>query len=85
MDEGLARRAFLLGTAGVGASSLLGCKPVPPGAPTSPSSSVANGTMGRRQVGSLEVSSLGLGCQNTTRTYQNTVPVRPELEAPRRR
>ena len=33
----------------------------------------------RRKLGSLEVSSLGLGVQNMHRTYQTTVPYRPEM------
>jgi aryl-alcohol dehydrogenase-like predicted oxidoreductase len=35
--------------------------------------------MGRRKLGSLEVSSIGLGVQNMSRTYQTTVPSRPEM------
>ncbi len=34
---------------------------------------------GRRKLGSLEVSSIGLGVQNMHRTYQTTVPYRPEM------
>jgi aryl-alcohol dehydrogenase-like predicted oxidoreductase len=34
---------------------------------------------GRRRLGTLEVSSIGLGVQNMTRTYQTTVPYRPEM------
>ena len=34
---------------------------------------------GRRKLGSLEVSSVGLGVQNMSRTYQTTVPYRPEM------
>ena len=34
---------------------------------------------GRRKLGSLEVSSVGLGVQNMSRTYQTTVPHRPEM------
>ncbi|NSL54990.1 aldo/keto reductase [Uliginosibacterium aquaticum] len=33
----------------------------------------------RRKLGKLEVSSLGLGVQNMARTYQTTVPARPEM------
>lgn len=33
----------------------------------------------RRKLGSLEVSSVGLGVQNMHRTYQTTVPYRPEM------
>ncbi|WP_199749721.1 MULTISPECIES: aldo/keto reductase [Corallococcus] len=35
--------------------------------------------MGRRKLGKLEVSSVGLGVQNMSRTYQTTVPSRPEM------
>ena len=34
---------------------------------------------GRRKLGSLEVSSIGLGVQNMSRTYQTTIPSRPEM------
>jgi aryl-alcohol dehydrogenase-like predicted oxidoreductase len=33
----------------------------------------------RRRLGKLEVSSIGLGVQNMSRTYQTTVPYRPEM------
>lgn len=39
-----------------------------------------NNTAGeRRRLGSLEVSSIGLGVQNMNRTYQATIPHRPEM------
>ncbi len=34
---------------------------------------------GKRRLGELEVSSIGLGVQNMSRTYQTTVPYRPEM------
>ena len=34
---------------------------------------------GRRKLGALEVSSIGLGVQNMSRTYQTTVPTRSEM------
>jgi aryl-alcohol dehydrogenase-like predicted oxidoreductase len=34
---------------------------------------------GRRMLGTLEVSSVGLGVQNMSRTYQTTIPSRPEM------
>jgi len=34
---------------------------------------------GRRRLGSLEVSSVGLGVQNMSRTYQQTIPTRSEM------
>lgn len=33
----------------------------------------------RRRLGNLKVSSIGLGVQNMTRTYQTTIPTRPEM------
>ena len=41
--------------------------------------SAASTTGERRRLGSLEVSSVGLGVQNMSRTYQMTVPSRPEM------
>jgi aryl-alcohol dehydrogenase-like predicted oxidoreductase len=41
-----------------------------------PAQSVASD---RRRLGTLEVSSLGLGVQNMSRTYQTTIPSRPEM------
>lgn len=35
--------------------------------------------IGRRKLGSLEVSSVGLGVQNMSRTYQTTIPTRSEM------
>ncbi|WP_419951593.1 aldo/keto reductase [Methylobacterium sp.] len=43
------------------------------------SPSPEDGLTGRRKLGALEVSSLGLGVQNMSRTYQTTVPSRPEM------
>lgn len=33
----------------------------------------------RRRLGSLEVSSVGIGVQNMSRTYQTTIPTRSEM------
>lgn len=38
-----------------------------------------NTVSGRRKLGTLEVSSIGLGVQNMWRTYQTTIPSRPEM------
>lgn len=38
----------------------------------------ATGAIGRRKLGSLEVSSVGLGVQSNSRKYETTVPCRPE-------
>ena len=41
--------------------------------------SAANASIGRRKLGKLEVSSVGLGVQNMSRKYETTVPYRPEM------
>jgi aryl-alcohol dehydrogenase-like predicted oxidoreductase len=42
-------------------------------------SQALNTAYGRRKLGTLEVSSIGLGVQNMWRTYQTTIPSRPEM------
>ncbi|RYY11241.1 MAG: aldo/keto reductase [Chitinophagaceae bacterium] len=39
----------------------------------------AKGPISRRKLGTLEVSSIGLGVQNMSRTYQTTIPTRTEM------
>src|SRR5215212_477515 len=41
--------------------------------------SAANSSVGRRRLGKLEVSAVGLGVQNMSRKYETTVPYRPEM------
>jgi len=77
--KGMNRRS-LLGIAGIGlaASALAaGSGLTAVGADAAPGP--ATGTGGRRKLGTLEVSSVGLGVQNMDRTYQTTVPSRPEM------
>ncbi len=40
---------------------------------------IGDAFLGRRRLGKLEVSSIGLGVQNMSRTYQTTVPYRTEM------
>lgn len=44
-----------------------------------PSHPISAATPGRRKLGTLDVSSIGLGVQNMSRTYQTTLPSRPEM------
>lgn len=71
------RRGFLL------AASTLAMLPLAAGASPAPvalsSRTDPNARLGRRKLGSLEVSSLGIGVQNMSRTYQTTIPSRPEM------
>lgn len=46
---------------------------------TSRTDALTNAKPGRRKLGTLEVSSIGLGVQNMSRTYQTTIPSRPEM------
>jgi len=74
------RRSFLLLTGGLTATSLVGGVPPHVFAQTAASSGPATAAAtGRRRLGSLEVSSLGLGVQNMSRTYQTTIPSRPDM------
>jgi len=75
-DLDVSRRKFILATAGLAALSLSGCNTAR--GPLGPAEA-ATPVLGRRRLGALEVSSLGLGCQNVSRTYQNTVPNRADV------
>ncbi|MEL6241310.1 MAG: aldo/keto reductase [Pseudomonadota bacterium] len=72
------RRAFLAGIPATAAALALGT-----GAATKPSTaqsrSAGNGALGRRMLGSLEVSELGLGVQNMSRTFHTVVPDRDDM------
>jgi aryl-alcohol dehydrogenase-like predicted oxidoreductase len=52
---------------------------LPAEAQTTAAASNAPHVSGRRKLGRLEVSSVGLGVQNVTRKYDTTVPHRPEM------
>jgi aryl-alcohol dehydrogenase-like predicted oxidoreductase len=49
------------------------------GPDNSPDQYLSGQKSARRKLGSLEVSSVGLGVQNMSRTYQTTIPARPEM------
>jgi len=59
----LAASPLLLGASGAAAQTHDAAAPAP----------------GRRRLGELEVSSVGIGVQNMSRTYQTTVPFRPDM------
>ena len=81
------RRQVLQSGIALAAASLLSYKAALTEAATGPSTSEATSTpgpldatpSGRRRLGSLEVSSIGLGVQNMSRTYQTTIPTRSEM------
>lgn len=77
--RGPGRRDFLLTAAGLATVPLLAGLTAPAAAQASATSASAVTVSGRRKLGSLEVSSIGLGVQNMHRTYQTTIPSRPEM------
>jgi aryl-alcohol dehydrogenase-like predicted oxidoreductase len=76
----IGRRSFLLSAGSLAAAPLLSGIVTPGFSQTIDSSSPpAAEAIGRRKLGSLEVSSIGLGVQNMSRKYETTVPYRPEM------
>jgi aryl-alcohol dehydrogenase-like predicted oxidoreductase len=76
----IGRRTFLGAAGSLATVSLLGGTSSQAAVQTTGfSSNSAAQVSGRRKLGSLEVSSVGLGVQNMSRTYQTTVPSRPEM------
>jgi aryl-alcohol dehydrogenase-like predicted oxidoreductase len=78
----IGRRDFLTKTAMVSAALTLSSAPMAASqlqATPSGTGSPAPRLGGRRTLGSLEVSSVGLGVQNMSRKYETTVPYRPEM------
>lgn len=74
------RRGFLLAAGSMAAAPLVGhAAGQASGRKAGSSSSGSSKVIGRRKLGKLEVSSIGLGVQNMSRTYQTTVPSRPEM------
>ena len=72
------RRRFLGAAGSLAALSVLGGTHAQ-AAGQAAGSPVAAEASGRRRLGRLDVSSVGLGVQNMSRTYQTTVPSRPEM------
>lgn len=69
-DTSTGRRGFLLAAGTLAATPLI----------SSAQGQTAHATLaGRRKLGTLEVSNLGLGVQNMSRSYQTTIPSRPEM------
>src|ERR1700676_2715568 len=79
-NRGLDRRSFLgvagLGVTGAAAAAII-AGTLPGRAAAEPSTQVH--MSGRRKLGSLEVSSVGMGVQNMSRSYETLVPYRPEM------
>lgn len=75
----LDRRGLLLAAGGLmAATRVTGASAQPAATVNAPAGATAAPT-GRRRLGALEVSAVGLGVQNMSRTYQTTIPNRPEM------
>ena len=77
--QNMGRRSFLASAGTLAATPLLGGIDATSSAQTSSGSVTAASPLGRRRLGKLEVSSMGLGVQNMSRKYETTVPYRPEM------
>ncbi|MBK9252542.1 MAG: aldo/keto reductase [Proteobacteria bacterium] len=66
----LNRRGFLI-SAGMAAGAPMGA--------SLPAQAADHPPIGRRRLGTLEVSAIGIGVQNMSRTYQTTIPTRSEM------
>jgi aryl-alcohol dehydrogenase-like predicted oxidoreductase len=82
--SGIGRRGLLmvtgaLATAPVAGHALGQASAAGAGGSTGPVGSIASQVAARRRLSTLEVSSVGLGVQNMHRTYQTTIPYRPEM------
>ncbi|WP_242392238.1 aldo/keto reductase [Anaeromyxobacter oryzisoli] len=75
----LGRRSFLLSGGALVATPFLATAAHPAAQQAAPSRPRAPAADGRRRLGALEVSSIGLGVQNMSRTCQTTIPSRPEM------
>jgi len=72
------RRDFIRAAAAVAALPLLSACATSGGRPTT-DALPATQAIGRRRLSTLEVSAVGLGVQNMSRTYQTTIPTRSEM------
>jgi aryl-alcohol dehydrogenase-like predicted oxidoreductase len=75
------RRNFLGAGLGLAAATFLGCRTTAQNGIAQPRTRAGKRPepIGRRKLGRLEVSAVGLGVQNMTRRYETTVPGRPEM------
>jgi aryl-alcohol dehydrogenase-like predicted oxidoreductase len=75
----LNRRDLLLAAGTLAAATNVGVAQAQTTAGQNTTATETSSEIGRRKLGSLEVSSVGLGVQNMSRTYQQTIPTRAEM------
>ena len=74
------RRQFLLASSSVAAATLISSVPAFAKEEVAKSNTNAKpSNLGTRKLGTLEVSSIGLGVQNMSRKYDTSTPYRPEM------
>jgi len=81
-NEGINRRGFIAKTIFAAGSLALAASQNRANAQTGKQNNTkiaSNTSIGRRRLGKLEVSAVGLGVQNMSRKYETTVPHRPEM------
>jgi aryl-alcohol dehydrogenase-like predicted oxidoreductase len=79
-NNDIGRRSFLLSAGSLAAAPLLGGIATQASVEATESEKApAPVPIGRRRLGSLEVSSVGIGVQNMSRTYQTTIPRRADM------
>jgi aryl-alcohol dehydrogenase-like predicted oxidoreductase len=78
-DATIGRRVLLRAAGGLAAAPLLGTAATPASAQAAdPGRTAGSAVSGRRRLGKLEVSSIGIGVQNNSRKYTTEAPYRPE-------
>ncbi|NML74734.1 aldo/keto reductase [Rhizobium sp. S-51] len=75
----LNRRGLLLAAGGLAAAATVDVANAQTATQPTASTAASTSAIGRRRLGALEVSSVGLGVQNMSRTYQQTIPTRAEM------
>ncbi len=82
-NEGVSRRGFIAKTIVAAGSLAVAASQIDAqtGKRKTEAKTNANPAVGRRKLGKLEVSALGMGVQNMHRKYDTTVPYRPEMIA----
>ena len=87
-SSGRSRRELLKGAAALAAAPVVAAVAACAGTPAAATSTREPGRLGssaaapaieQRKLGPLEVSRIGLGVQNMSRTYQQTIPTRSEM------
>ncbi|WP_421590949.1 aldo/keto reductase [Shinella sp. M27] len=75
----LNRRGLLLAAGGLAAAATVDVASAQTATQPAAPAEASTSAIGRRKLGTLEVSSVGLGVQNMSRTYQQTIPTRAEM------